>query len=59
MIARIKERLPLALSLLAVALIAIPALAHGVNHAKFAHKAGLAKKAKNARKLDGIDSTGF
>lgn len=65
MIARIKERLPLALSILAVALITVPALAHGVEHAKFAHKAGVAKKAKkakqakNAGKLDGIDSTGF
>ena len=71
MIARLRQRLPLALSLLAVALVAVPAFAHGVKHAKFAHNAdkldgktssdfyAKGSKVADSNKLDGVDSTGF
>jgi hypothetical protein len=71
MIARIKQRLPLALSILAVTLVSVPAFAHGDEHAKFAHNAdkldgkssgdfyAQGSKVADANKLDGINSTGF
>ena len=56
MFERIRRRLPIALSILAIGLTLVPALAHGVKHARYAHKAGMARNANN---LDGRDSTEF
>lgn len=56
---RIRQRLPLAVAILALVLTVVPAVAHGVRHARFAHKAKIAKTAKNANNLDGQDSTAF